>query len=318
LVRRTGVGPGPGPSAERVELTGPLPRLVDEVIAFVDRNTQHFQAVVGRHRETLSEYPPSVIREAVLNALAHRDYGLHGTTVDITVWDDRIEIQSPGPLPGHITPANMRHEHYSRNRRIMRTLKILGLVEEYGEGVDRMIRDMEARLMEPPDFRATSASVTVVLRNRFVVDVEDQVWLALLGHFNLSPHERRALVAARRDGDVTPRRLREYLPGADVESVLRAAIAKGLLVRVGHKGGARYVLSDEVILRAGSSGLEAQSRKRQMLLEEMRRRNSISTQEGATLLDEDLAVVRHLLNDLVSAGLAEARGNTRARRYHAL
>ena len=46
-----------------------------------------------------------------MNALAHRDYGLKGATVDITVWDDRIEVRSPGPLPGHITIDNMRDEH---------------------------------------------------------------------------------------------------------------------------------------------------------------------------------------------------------------
>ena len=90
----------------------------------------------------------------------------------------RIEIRSPGSLPGHITVENMRDDHYSRNRRMMRTLKLVGLVEEYGEGVDRMFTEMEARLMEPPLFTATPSSVSVVIRNRFLVDVEDQVWLA--------------------------------------------------------------------------------------------------------------------------------------------
>ena len=64
--------------------------------------------------------------------------GLDGATVDITVQDDRIEVRSPGPLPGHITIDNMRDEHYSRNPRIMRILKTVGLVEEYGDGIDRM------------------------------------------------------------------------------------------------------------------------------------------------------------------------------------
>ena len=82
-------------------------------------------------------------------------------------------MRSPGPLPGHITIDNMRDEHYSRNPRIMRVLKTMGLVEEYGEGIDRMYREMESRLMEPPAFEATASSVTVTLRNRFLVEVED-------------------------------------------------------------------------------------------------------------------------------------------------
>ena len=74
-------------------------------------------------RALVSEYPLAVLREAVLNALAHRDYGLSGATVDITIWDDRVEIRSPGPLPGHITIDNIRSEHYSRNKRVMQVLR---------------------------------------------------------------------------------------------------------------------------------------------------------------------------------------------------
>lgn len=174
VVRRVGVGPGPGPSQAREELSGPIEALIEQVLRFVDRNTQRYHVVLGQRREVMPEYPTAVLREAILNALAHRDYGLSGATVDVTIWDDRIEIQSPGPLPGHITIENMRDEHYSRNRRLMRVLKLIGLVEEYGEGVDRMIREMEARLMEPPLFTATPSSVTVTVRNRFLADVEDQ------------------------------------------------------------------------------------------------------------------------------------------------
>jgi len=316
IVRRSGVGPGPGPSMARKELEGPIPHLLDQSLDFIAHHTSQLEAVVGARRIVLAEYPQEVLREALLNALAHRDYGLAGATVDVTIWDDRIEIQSPGPLPGHITLDNIRDEHYSRNRRVMRALKLLGLVEEYGEGVDRMIREMEARSMEPPGFSATSASVTVTLRNRFLVAVEDQVWLSLLGHFELSPSERRLLVLARHEGGVTPRRLRGLMPEMDINGLLRGAVAKGLVVRVGQAGGARYVLTDEVVMRAGASGLEAQSRKRQMLLDEIRLRGSVSTSEGADLLDEDMSVVRHLLNDLVRGGLAEAKGRTRARRYY--
>jgi ATP-dependent DNA helicase RecG len=317
VIRREGIGPGPGPTRAREEFTGPLYRVVEDVLDFIRDNTRRFQAVVGTHREIVSEYPEAVLREAVLNALAHRDYGLRGSTVDITIWDDRIEVHSPGPLPGHITVENIRDEHYSRNRRIMQTLRVLGLVEEYGEGVDRMFGEMEARLMEPPLFTATASSVTVTIRNRFLVAVEDQVWLALLGHYELSPQERRVLVAAQREGFVTRRRVRELLPDADPESVLAGAVAKGLFVRVGERGGARYVLADEVVMRAGASGIEARSRKRQMLLDEVRRRGSLSTAEGAELLDEDVTLVRHMLNDLTRAGLVRAEGRTRARRYYA-
>lgn len=316
LMRREGVGPGPGPTADREECRGPLPHILECCLRFVDRHTRRYEAVTGVRREVVPEYPLAAVREAILNALAHRDYGLRGATVDLTVWDDRLEVRSPGPLPGHITPENMRHEHYSRNRLLMRVLKTMGLVEEYGEGVDRIFQEMEGRLMEPPIFKATSSSVTVTLRNRSLVSVEDQVWLALLSQFTLSVAERRVLVAARRKGAVTRRRLRSLLPDEDTRTLLRSAVAKGLLVRTGERGGSRYELSDEVVLRAGSRSIEAEGRKRQLLLDEIESRGSLSTVEGADLLGESVAAVRQMLNELTEAGSVRSAGRTRARRYY--
>ena len=232
--------------------------------------------------------------------------------MDITVWDDRIEVRSPGALPGHITIDNMRAEHYSRNPRIMRILKTVGLVEEYGEGIDRMYREMESRLMEPPAFEATASSVTVTLRNRFLVDVEDQVWLMQLGREDLTLNERRALVAARRNGAVTPRELRKVVTEADAGAVLASAVAKGLLVRIGHRGGSRHVLSGDVTFR---TGMGAQDGRHQALIDEIRHRGSISTTEAALFVNVAPAKARRLLDELVNVGLVQARGRTRARRY---
>lgn len=316
LVRRSGVGPGTGPTEDRSELTGPLAQLIDESINFILKHTKRYQVVMGSRRVIWPEYPEEVLREALLNAFAHRDYGRRGTTVDVTVWDDRIEIRSPGGLPGPITLDNIRIEHYSRNRRIMRALKLLGLVEEYGEGIDRMYEFMDARLMEPPVIVASPDSVTVTLRNRFLVSVEEQAWLSMLGHLNLTSQERRVLAFARREGSISRRRIIQLLPEVNPDLLLRGAVAKGLLLRTGIAGGAKYELSEEVIMRAGSSGVEAQSRKRQMLLDEIQQRGSLSTAEGASLLEEDAVLVRHLLNDLVATGLVVPRGQTKARRYY--
>ncbi len=313
LVRRVGAGPGPGPTAAREECSAPLAETVDCCLQFISEHSRRFEVVAGSRRQTLTEYPEAVLREAVVNALAHRDYGLQGATVDVTVWDDRVEVQSPGPLPGHITLDNMRDEHYSRNPRIMRVLKMLGLVEEYGEGIDRMYREMESRLMEPPMFEATASSVTVTLRNRSLANVEDQVWLLAVGA-ELTANERLVLLAARQNGAVTRRELRRMLLDADIDDLLAGAMAKGLLTRVGQRGGSRYVLPTAVLQAGNEAG--AENRNRQRLLDEIRRRGSLTTTEGTALIGALPNKVRRLLNELVQAGLVRAEGQTRARRYY--
>ena len=132
----------------------------------------------------------------------------------------------------------------------------------------------------------------------------------------MTKSERRALVAARRNGAITPRELREIAPEADASAVLAGAVAKGLLARIGHRGGPRYVLSEEIVLRAGDAGMALQNRRSQTLLDEVRRRGSLSTTEAALLVNATPATARRLLDELVKAGLVLARGKTRARRYH--
>ena len=233
--------------------------------------------------------------------------------MDISVWDDRVEVHSPGPLPGHITLENMRTEHYSRNPRIMRVLKTVGLVEEYGEGVERMYREMEARLLEPPVFSANASSVTVTLYNRSVIDVEEQLWLQALEGVDLAADERRLLVEVRRaGGSIAPRQVREAMPGLDTRELLARTQAKGLLARIGKRGGSRYALANSVVSLAGGSV----TTHAQMLLDEIRRRGSLSTPEGAKLIGIAPGAVRAVLNKLEQAGLIRAEGKTRARRYY--
>ena len=178
-----------------------------------------------------------------------------------------------------------------------------------------MYREMEARLMHPPEFESTPESVTVTLRNQFLVDVEELAWLEMLDSWPGSAAERLALVEVRRLGRVPRRGFSELLPGVDVDALLSAMINSGLLVRVGHKGGAQYQLSSQVIRQAGSSGVTMPHARRKQLLDEMRQRGSLSTAQAAKILGQEHSSARRLLNSLVDAGIIHARGNTRARRY---
>lgn len=316
LVRRVGTGPVTGATTERLECWGPLQNALECCVEFIDKHTQSYEAVTGMFRESIPEYPREVVREALLNALAHRDYGLVGTTIDVTVWDDRIEIRSPGSLPGHITVGNMRNEHYSRNRRLMRTLRDLGLVEEFGEGIDRMYSTMEARLMLPPEFTATAESVVVTLRNQFLVDFDEQAWLLALGSMPGSAEERRILIELRRRGDAAKRHLAEVLPNVDLDALLDDMRTRELVERVGQAGGTRYRLSAAVIRLAGAPAGPESARRRNRLVQAIQDAGSVSTAEAANLLGIERVAARELLNELAAEGRVRALGNARARRYH--
>lgn len=101
---------------------------------------------------TEEEYSEFVRTEIVVNAAAHRDYGIKGTDIQIKMFDDRLEVDSPGTFAGMVKKENIRYTHFSRNPKIAAFLKDYGYVKEYGEGVDRMCRELEAIGLPDPVF----------------------------------------------------------------------------------------------------------------------------------------------------------------------
>ena len=88
----------------------------------------------------------------VVNACCHRAYNIRGTEIQIKMFDNRIVFESPGKLPGMVRPSNIRHTHFSRNPKIAAFLKAYNYVKEYGEGVDRMCRELEVNGTIAPVF----------------------------------------------------------------------------------------------------------------------------------------------------------------------
>ncbi len=139
---------------ERSPLRGPLTPLlndadeiveaglVEQALAFVQRNTAVFGQLEegGARREEVSAYPREAVREAVVNALVHRDYLLSSTDIELTIYDDRMEIVSPGRLPNGITPARMLTGcRAARNQLIKDVMRDYRYLENSGMGVPRKI-----------------------------------------------------------------------------------------------------------------------------------------------------------------------------------
>ena len=101
---------------------------------------------------TEEEYNEFIRTEIVVNAATHRDYGIKGTDIQIKMFDDRLEVDSPGTFAGMVKKENIRYTHFSRNPKIAAFLKDYGYVKEYGEGVDRMCRELAAIGLPAPVF----------------------------------------------------------------------------------------------------------------------------------------------------------------------
>ena len=139
---------------ERASLRGPMAPLlsnadeiveaglVEQALAFVQRNVAVTGGLEngGARRDERPTYPPEAVREALVNALVHRDYLLSGTDIELSIYDDRLEIVSPGRLPNGITPARMLTGcRASRNQLIKDVMRDYRYLEHSGMGVPRKI-----------------------------------------------------------------------------------------------------------------------------------------------------------------------------------
>lgn len=152
---------------DRQEIMGRLPQQIEDAEAFMLRNTALSTTIDGVRQIDISEYPRPALREAIVNAVAHRDYSLEGAPILLYIFDDRIEIRSPGDLPNGVTLENIR-THYSkpRNETISRVLFNLGYVNILGSGIPRMIRLMLEHVGREPDFELPGQQFLVRLWGR--------------------------------------------------------------------------------------------------------------------------------------------------------
>ena len=102
----------------------------------------------------------------IVNAVAHRDYSIMGTDIQIKMFDDHFTVESPGTLPGLVRVNNIREYHFSRNPKIVELLNEYDLVKEFGEGIDRIYRDMSSAELPEPNFRESEFMFYATLRNK--------------------------------------------------------------------------------------------------------------------------------------------------------
>jgi len=142
-----------GDPRDHEDIRAPMPLAIDRAIAFIDRNTRHPMRIVGLNRVRLDEYPVDGLREALVNAVAHRQYEDAGRKIILEIFADRVIVLSPGLPPRPITLANLRKGKYrpcSRNPVLAQCLSYFHRIEERGSGFRRMRDQMLDHGLDEP------------------------------------------------------------------------------------------------------------------------------------------------------------------------
>jgi len=213
---------------------------LDNALAFVARNTRQEISITGKAaRDIIPEYPEEAVREAIINAICHRDYAAVGT-VQVRLYDDRLEVWNPGSLPSDLPIERLYTEHPSRphNPRIAQALYRARLIEHWGTGTLRMIS-----VCTKSGIKLEFQSEAGVFMTRFL-KLTQKGQPAIERELNV--RQQKALAYVRKHGNLARSDYERICGVGKRQSVidLNDLVGKGLLKKTGSGKSTRYVLTD--------------------------------------------------------------------------
>jgi ATP-dependent DNA helicase RecG len=228
------------------DIGGTLVEQLHQVEAFFRQNLPSVVRLVGlAHEETL-EYPPEAVRELLVNAVAHRDYNLQGDNIHLNIFADRLEVHSPGGLPGPVTLDNLLEARFSRNAVIVQVLADLGFVERLGYGLDRVVRSVRKAGLRQPKFEELGGTFRVTLYGESLSPSSAQLkQVEAYRHLELNTRQEQALAYLIQNRRITSRDYQELSPEVHPETLRRDLVdlvERGVLIKVGDKRATYYIL----------------------------------------------------------------------------
>ena len=224
------------PSGERFldnrKFEGTVKEIIDNATDYVMASMRKGSLIRGVTRQDIPEYPEVALREAIVNAVAHRDYShfVRGSHIQVRMFADRLEIQNPGGLYGGVTVDDLKEGQTTRNRLLVQLMEDLHLVENRGSGIDAMLDAMQRRGLPAPVFEDRRTAFLV----RFY-----QVMPA-----ELSEEEQRVLAFVKEHGSIKRAEAQKLLEVSDrrAKYVLEKMEKARLLRQEGRQKSARYLL----------------------------------------------------------------------------
>lgn len=182
----------------------------------------------------------------IINAATRCDYSIKGTDIQIKMFDDQIVVKSPGNLPGIVRLNNMRQVHFARNPKIAAFLHEYDYVQEFGEGVDRMYKEMEKAGLPAPEYKDVAFMLHATTRNGInVVDsVVDNVADNHAAIIKLSATEQEILEHLQNSPTLSVKELATLLHKTPrtIQRNMTALKEKGLLRREGSDRKGKWIL----------------------------------------------------------------------------
>ncbi len=241
LGKRAPAEDSPHSAAAEQVIGGSLVRVIDGLWEIIHRQMKT-AVISGDPNE--EQYPAFAVREALVNAVCHRDYRLRGQPIEVRMFADRLEITSPGGLPGYLTRSHLLDGQFSRNPRLARALHRWGYILEPGTGLRHMVQVMEESGRRAPQFETRPYKVSVKLYHARVTPSAVPTLPPEIDP-TLTACQQLALDYARLHGSLTLRELAAICGGAApsaVQADMADLAARGLLRKIGSRTKAYYII----------------------------------------------------------------------------
>jgi len=308
----------------RKDYREPIVYILEDIERIIESFNKIITVKSGLFHYEIKEFPTEVYREAIMNALLHRDY-TRGGSVFIKHYKDRMEISNPGGFIAGITPQNiLRQDSKPRNRHLAEILRKTGLIEKVGVGVKRMFYVQLSSGKEPPLYETDGHSVRVMLKNgsvdenfvKFIREREREgKEIDLDGILILSVLRRKREITLNEASEVL------QLDMGRTREILNQMCRKGLLEKSGVKKALVYRLSGEVYKKLGESiiyirekGID-EMRYKELIMEYVKKYGVISNKIVRELLGVDIYKASRILHELVKEGKLKKSGGKKNAEY---
>ena len=322
--------PGMPRFLDRVQCDGPLAEMIDDAVNAVSRNLRTYSIVEGSGRRDELEIPREVLREAIANAVIHREYHpyFQGQPVSVDVFPDRVTVTNPGGLWGGKTLSNIGDgESKCRNAaliQLMQTAPLPGCgnvtVEGQGTGIMFMTREMEARALSRPEFKADPDQFTVTLWRSGMEIPFNRQWVREHAGRALSRQENAVLLVVKENNAITVPDIRQRLgyDSDDIRAAARKLVSDGLLVPADKD---TFAMSDGSLQHSDRDSSPVNvcpdGTKDVDLLSLIPEDGTVTTRELAERTGKSMETIRRMIRRLVGTGdvVPIGKQQSRQRRY---